>query len=748
VRVRVKITGAVQGVGFRPFVYRLANEWNLSGWVINSSQGVRIEAQGAEADVEAFLRRLQEHPPPHAVVAGFEVAGIPEQDGSGFRVLASDPEGEPAAFLLPDLASCRECLAEVRDPANRRYRYPFTTCTNCGPRYSIVEGIPYDRPLTSMRRFVMCPACEREYRDPADRRFHAQTNACPACGPRLELWDPAGQVLGQEEAALRAAAEAVRHGRILALKGLGGFHLICDARNAAAVRLLRERKRRPAKPFAIMAPDLEAVRKLCVVNSGAASLLESPQAPIVLLERAPGCGLPEELAPGNPMLGIMLPYTPLHALLMDELGFPIVATSGNLSDDPICFDEHEALQRLHGVADLFLVHDRPILRPVDDSVVRFIDGRPVLLRRARGYAPLPFDAGRKLPELFATGAHMKNTVAFSRGRLIFVSQHIGDLETAAGAASHERAARDFLRVYDVQPVCVAHDLHPDYGSTRSAPQWGRRLVAIQHHKAHVLACMAEHQLSGPVLGVAWDGAGYGEDGTVWGGEFFVFDGRRFERVGRFRPFRLPGGEQAVREPRRALLGVLAAAGRADEAEPLFTKAEWKVLRVALDRGLNAPWTTSAGRLFDAAAALLGLCTKTSFEGEAAMALEFAARREIEAGPVPLPFDNGIVDWAPLFSQLAEPGLPLRHKAWLFHAALAGAVTGVAQTLGLRAVVLSGGCFQNALLTRLAAQSLRESGFEPYTHRMLPPNDGAVAAGQICGAALEVESCVWQSLDES
>jgi len=750
VRVQVRITGAVQGVGFRPYVFRLAREWRLSGWVVNSAQGVRIEAQGAAPDVEGFLSQLRDHPPPHAVVAGFEATAIPEQTEEGFEVRPSDPGGEPAAFLLPDLASCPECLREIRDPANRRFRYPFTTCTHCGPRYSIVEGIPYDRPLTSMRHFPMCPACEREYRDPSDRRFHAQTNACPDCGPHLAIWDSAGRVLAERAEALAFAAACVRRGEILAMKGLGGFHLICDARNPGAIRLLRERKRRPTKPFAIMAPDFERARKLCVIDRAAADLLASPQAPIVLLPRASACDLPADLAPGNPYLGLMLPYTPLHALLLDELGFPIVATSGNLSDDPICFDEREALERLRAIAGVFLVHNRPILRPVDDSVARFMNGRAVLLRRARGYAPLPLDAGRELPELFATGAHMKNTVAFSRGRLIFVSQHIGDLETLAGAASHERAARDFLRVYGVQPLRVAHDLHPDYGSTRSARQWGVPLAAVQHHKAHVLASMAEHRLEPPVLGVSWDGAGYGEDGKVWGGEFFLFDGRQFEHIGRFRPFRLPGGEQAVKEPRRSLLGVLAVMGRAGDARSLFTELEWRVVTAALGRGLNAPWTTSAGRLFDAAAALVGLHAKTSFEGEAAMGLEFAAARArpSAADPPRLPFDNGIVDWEPLFTHLAASPDSVSEKAWRFHAAMANVILDVARACRVPKVTLAGGCFQNALLTELAVERLRQAGFQPYTSRALPPNDGAISVGQICGAALEVESCVWQSRVES
>ncbi|MBI5281209.1 MAG: carbamoyltransferase HypF [Candidatus Solibacter usitatus] len=720
-RLRIRITGAVQGVGFRPHVYRLARARGLAGYVLNSIQGVCIEVEGPTASVEAFQEELRAGPPANAVVSGFSSEAIAEQGGGEFAVRHSDSSGEPAAYLLPDLAICTACLKDIGDPRNRRYRYPFTTCTHCGPRYSIVRGLPYDRPQTSMDRFPMCPACLAEYTDPADRRFHAQTNCCADCGPRLTLCAPAGQTLAAGHEALLQTSQAVRDGRIVALKGIGGFHLICDARNAAVITELRRRKRRPTKPFAVMAPSWPA-------SEEALQLLRSPQAPIVLVEH--DNELPDEIAPGNPFLGLMLPYSPLHTLLLDELGFAIVATSGNLSDEPICIDNGEALHRLGAVADLFLMHDRPILRPVDDSIVRFIGGQPVLLRRARGYAPLPLPSPVDLPELLATGAHMKNTVAFSRGRLVFVSQHLGDLSTLPAVESHRRALSDMRETYQLRPTGVACDLHPDYGSTRSAESLGLPVTRVQHHEAHVLAGVLEHHIEAPLLGVSWDGSGYGTDATVWGGEFLLFDGARCRRIAHLRPFSLPGGEQAVREPRRALLGLLHEIGREELARHLFQAAEWQVLESMLARRLNCPATTSAGRLFDAAAALLGLCPVSSFEGEAAMRLEFAARRSNTSETV----ECG-TDWQPLIEHLASAKGSIEDRAAVFHHALVGMIVGVARKAAIQKVLLTGGCFQNALLTEQCSAALGGAGFKVYTHQALPPNDGAVAAGQILAAAL-------------
>lgn len=718
-RICIRIRGAVQGVGFRPHVFRLARRARLAGFVLNSPQGVLIEAEGPEAAVLGFARELQDRPPALAVVESFETSRIEELGETDFVVAASSAAGAPAAYLLPDLAMCGACRQDLFTAGNRRFRYPFTTCAHCGPRYSIVESLPYDRANTAMRRFPMCPRCQAEYSDPADRRFHAETICCPDCGPQLELWAGDGALLAQREEALGGAAAAIRDGRIVAVKGLGGFHLACDATSSGAVRELRKRKKRPSKPFAVMLEEHDE------------PLLHTSASPIVLVEKKPG--LAEEVAPDNPLLGVMIPYSPLHALLMAEVGRPIVATSGNLSDEPICTGEQEALRRLRGIADLFLVHDRPILRPVDDSIVRRIGGEPVILRRARGYAPLPLQAARPLPEMMATGGQMKNTVAFSRGGLVFVSQHLGDLSTAEALAGHRRCAGDFQRIYGVRPARALCDAHPDYGSTKTAADLGVPLTPVQHHVAHAFSAVLEHGLAPPVLAAAWDGTGYGPGGAVWGGEFLLWEGDTVRRVAHLRPFRLPGGEQAIREPRRALLGVLAECGQEELARPLFAEQEWRVLLRMLERGVNAPLTTSAGRLFDAAAALLGLCVKATFEGEAAMRVEFAARGAA-AGPPP---ETGL-DWAPVFDILARPGLSVAGRAWLFHQWLAAAIAGAARLAGARDVALTGGCFQNALLAETAATRLQQAGHRVFLHRRLPPNDGGLAAGQILAAAMEVK----------
>jgi hydrogenase maturation protein HypF len=719
VRIRARITGAVQGVGFRPHVYRMAQKHGVAGFVLNSTAGVVIEAEAEDGRVGAFLDDLRQNPPPLARIAHFSTEPLPDSGDRGFRVEASDTGGEPEAFLPPDLAMCADCRREIFDPHDRRYRYPFTTCTNCGPRYSIVDSLPYDRPRTTMRDFPMCPACEAEYRDPLNRRFHAQTNCCPECGPHLELWARDGRVLERRDDALRRAAQAVREGLILALKGIGGFHLVCDARNRNALGELRRRKRRPTKPFAVMLPE------------HGHPWLNTPASPIVLIENT--LGLPEEIAPDNPLAGVMIPYSPMHALLMDELGFPVVATSGNVTDDPICIDNHEALERLGGIADLFLVHNRRILRPVDDSIVREIEGAPAVLRRARGYAPLPLDAPGELPEMFATGGHMKNTVAFSRGRRVFLSQHLGDLSTPAAVENHRRMTADFRRIYNVSPRAAACDLHPDYASTQTARELGVPVQTVQHHVAHLFSAVLEHRLDPPVFAASWDGTGAGADGTVWGGEFLLWEDGVVRRTGHLRGFRLPGGEQAVREPRRALLGIAWEMQRPELARPLFDDNEWRVLVRMLERGFHCPWTTSAGRLFDAAAALLGLCTVSTFEGEAAMRVEFAARGAPRTAQ-PVPMDE---DWAPLFERLAGEELPTAERAALLHESLAVSIVRAARRAGAEQVVLTGGCFQNARLAEAAARRLREEGFRPLLHREAPPNDGGLAAGQLLAAAWEV-----------
>lgn len=744
-------------MGFRPFVYRLARELGLKGYVNNSAQGVTIEVEGPPAKLKEFCARLQAERPPRAIVQRVELEELEPKGYAAFEIRRSEAAGEKTALVLPDIATCPDCLREIFDPHDRRYRYPFTNCTNCGPRFTIVEKLPYDRPNTTMRLFEMCPACREEYENPLDRRFHAQPNACPECGPHLELWDPGGRVLARHDEALRLTAEAVKAGQIAAVKGLGGFHLVADARDAKAVEELRRRKRRLEKPFALMYPSLDLLKAHCHVSEQEERLLTSPEAPIVLLPRSPRGErkVAEAVAPENPYLGAMLPYTPLHHLLMRELGFPVVATSGNLSDEPICTDEREALRRLRGIADLFLVHNRPIARHCDDSVVRVIDGRVVLLRRARGYAPLPITLPPSWPgeerTMLAVGGHLKNVVALAVGREVFVSQHIGDLDAPESRRAFRKVIRDFQALYERKPETIVCDAHPDYASTQHARTLGRPVVEIQHHLAHVWACVAEHAVKLPVLGVAWDGTGYGLDGTIWGGEFFVLTAEGCERVGRFRPFRLPGGEQAVKEPRRAALGLLYElfAERAFEMNDLapvraLSPRELSVLQTMLERGVNAPITSSVGRLFDAVASLLGLYQRTSFEGQAAMALEFLAEGALAEEGAEGAYECAIldtdgrfvVDWGPLVRGVLddlEADVSPAVIARRFHYGLAEAVVALAKRMGLERVVLSGGCFQNKLLTERTLQRLRAEGLSACSHERVPPNDGGIALGQIAAA---------------
>ncbi len=753
-RAKITVRGAVQGVGFRPFVYRLALEFALRGWVLNSSQGVFIEVEGPGEAVRQFLAALEKSRPPRAIIQSLEYSFLDPAGYEGFEIRTSEEGGKKCALIMPDVATCADCIRELLDPGDRRYRYPFINCTNCGPRFSILEALPYDRPNTTMKRFAMCPECEREYEDPLDRRFHAEPIACPRCGPRIELWDAAGTALGHP---LHKSAHVLREGKILALKGLGGFQLLVDARNQEAVARLRERKRRERKPLGVLYPTLEAVRAVCEVSEQEERLLVSPERPIVLLRRRPGGDVAPAVAPENPNLGVMLPCTPLHHLLMVELGFPLVATSGNLSDEPICTEEHEALERLAGIADFFLVHDRPIARHVDDSVTRVMSGREMVLRRARGYAPLPLRGKETSPCVLAVGAHLKNSVALSVGRDVFISQHIGDLETSQAYAAFRKVAADFQRLYEAKPEVIACDLHPDYLSTKYAAQLSAPLHPVQHHWAHVLSCMAENELEPPVLGVSWDGTGYGADGTIWGGEFLVAREDGFERAAHFRQFRLAGGGAAIRQPRRAALGLLfemwgEKAFRRRDLAPVrsFSDTELALLEQMLEKKVNSPVTSSAGRLFDAVASLLDLDHEVSFEGEAAMKLEFAVREGTEGS---YPFKMGeVIDWQPMVEEMLgeSPGV----AAAKFHNTLAEIVAAAARFCGEEKVVLTGGCFQNRYLTERCILRLRDSGFRPYWHQRVPPNDGGIALGQVLSAARydrvsqQSPLCAWQSPENS
>jgi len=750
-RARIILEGAVQGVGMRPFIYGLANRYGLKGWVKNFNQGVLIEAEGPETSLERFMERLYEELPPLARVYKTQLDILPLVGYKSFEIKDSVADKPPTALMLPDMATCEDCVKELFNPSDRRYLYPFINCTNCGPRFTIMKDLPYDRPNTTMESFEMCEDCKREYHDPQDRRFHAQPIACPVCGPQIELWDREGKTLAQGFAAIAVAADLLIQEKILALKGLGGFHLISDALKEGVVRELRRRKQRGDKPFALMFGDLEMIREYCLVSSLEERVLTSRERPIVLLRKRPTAHLAPSVAPDSPYLGVMLPYTPLHILLMRTFRFPIVATSGNLKDEPILLDEGEALERLGGVADYFLVHNRPIRRQADDSIVRVMSGRPVLIRRARGYALLPIRVNKQLPQVLAVGAQLKNTVAFSLDDQIFISQHIGDLETYRAYRLFTETISDVLKIYRLKPLAIACDLHPDYISTKYALDQGYPLIPIQHHQAHIASCMVENDLEEEVLGIAWDGAGWGLDGSIWGGEFFVGDYQQgFQRVATLRPFGLPGAVMAMREPRRVALSVLWTVLE----DELWNKT-WLLKRLGLSpgqlRGLMqilpngrfSPPSTSVGRLFDAVSSLLGLVQVNDFEGQAAMYLESLLKEREGGGHYGFKIEGSsplLIDWVPLFRELIldlEKGLSPSQVAVKFHNTLVQIILEVARIVKREKIVLSGGVFQNSYLTEETCRILQKAHFRVFLHQKVPPNDGGISLGQVIMAAHQV-----------
>ncbi len=747
---RIHITGIVQGVGFRPFVYNLATRLGLSGWVLNSSSGVEIEAMGPEAVLDEFVARLRMDAPPlarieHITVAPGDAHPAPGDGRPVFRILHS--EARPGEFvpIPPDVAICDDCLRELFDPRDRRYRYPFINCTNCGPRFTIIRDIPYDRPNTTMAPFGMCPDCQAEYDDPTNRRFHAQPNACPVCGPRLEFRAAPDDPPLYGEEALQAARAALMAGRIVAVKGLGGFHLACDATADEPVARLRERKGRVDKPFAIMSFDLETVERYCEVNDAERALLTSRQRPILLLRRRTDASISPLVAPGNRYLGVMLPYTPLHYLLLEPAeGFPIalVMTSGNYSEEPIVTDNAEALRRLAALADAFLLHDREIHARCDDSVIRIFGGAELPIRRSRGYAPYPLHLPFPVRPVLAVGAELKNTFCLARERYAFLSQHIGDMENYEALRFFEDMVEQLKRTFRVEPEVIAHDLHPAYLSTRYARGLADRLptVPVQHHHAHIAACMAENGLAGdrPVIGVAFDGTGYGTDGAIWGGEFLIADYVSFQRAAHLRYIPLPGGDAAIRRPYRVALAHLWTAGIPwDEALPpvaAATRAERAVLERQLARGLNTVPTSSMGRLFDAVAALAGVRQEINYEAQAAIELEMQVADGVEEA---YPFGVGEeIDPAPVIRAVVEDvrdGVPVGVIAARFHNGVAAMVREVCRRLraqtGLNEVALSGGVFQNVALQGKVVALLEADGFTIYTHRLVPPNDAGISLGQ-------------------
>jgi hydrogenase maturation protein HypF len=718
-------------------VYRLAETMRLTGWVRNTEAGLEIEIEGDAEQLTEFLVRLRETTPTAAVVTALETFRVAPSGSAGFEILPSaegaSVEGPKLAAILPDVATCPECLSEILDPDNRRFGYAFTNCTQCGPRYTIVKDIPYDRPNTTMESFLQCASCRREYGSVRDRRFHAQPNACATCGPRLWL-SPAES--GSANLFSEVAA-ALEQGKIVALKGIGGFQLLVDARNSSAVARLRERKQRDYKPFAMLMPSVECVRGYCEVNAEEESLLLSAAAPIVLLQPKEATDLAHEVADHSSRIGVMLPYSPLHHLLMVHHPFPLVATSGNVAGEPIAIENDEALALLKDVADLFVLHDRPIARACDDSVVRLAD-RPQILRRARGYAPLSVMVPHDLRPVLAVGGHLKSTVAIGFGRQVWLSQHIGDLDSPEVREAFERTIEDLCRLYRFTPEVIVSDLHPDYASTRwaqlQADIAGVPLVQVQHHQAHVASCAADNGLAVPYLGIAWDGAGLGSDGTIWGGEFFVADQKGFERVASLRPFALPGGEAAMRDCSRPAAGLLWKALGANEARERINHPLWAMLK----HEINAPQSSSVGRLFDAVAYLAGAAQRNLFEGHAAMCLESAiAEIRTDKAYVIAPV-NGTGDWSELVvgvqSDRAD-GVALGVISAKFHNALANWIVAVARTTTLRSVVLSGGVFQNAYLARRARRLLEADGFDVFTHRQVPANDGGLALGQAVVAGM-------------
>jgi hydrogenase maturation protein HypF len=736
VRKVIQVRGTVQGVGFRPFVYNLARSLHLTGFVLNSGSGVTVEVEGSARDVDDFAHRLRSEAPPLASIDEVATVDAPVNGDRTFEIRVSAGTAAPFALVPPDIATCDQCVADFTDPANRRYEYPFTNCTNCGPRYTIIEDIPYDRPFTTMSDFDMCAECDREYHDPSNRRFHAQPNACPVCGPHLELWDRE-RMLADRGQALAEVRRLLGEGAIVAIKGLGGFHIACDALNAAAVRRLRERKRRSDKPFAVMVRDLETVRRCCVLDETEGGALRGPLRPIVILRRRPNCPVPDSVAPGNNTLGIMLPYTPLHHLLFkgERIYSLLVMTSGNLSEEPIASRNEEVASRLHPLCDYFLVHSRRIQTRVDDSVVRFFRGGEIPIRRSRGYAPQPVDLDTSLRQIVAVGGELKSTFCLTKDHYAILSQHIGDMENYETLEFFRETLGHMKRFFRIEPEAVAHDLHPGYLSTRFAAGLDIRCIGVQHHHAHVAACAAEHGIREKVIGVALDGTGYGTDGQIWGAEFLVADWSAFERRAHFRYVPMVGGDAAVRQPWRMALSYLVDAFGGPLPEVPGLAPVPPLVEQALRKGINTIQTSSCGRLFDAVAALTGIRKEANYEGQAAMELEAAAAGDAGESYT-FDFEDGLVDWREAIRDIVrdlQAGVSPGEMSARFHNSVAASVVEVCRRIhdsdGLRRVCLTGGSFQNWRLLERSVTGLERAGFDVYWHRRVPPNDGGVALGQ-------------------
>jgi len=745
------VWGVVQGVGFRPFVYRLAQEHHLKGWVRNTSGNVEIEVEGNEETLENFLSDLEAKAPPMARIERVEATFYPLKGYTEFQIWESLSREGQYQLVSPDIATCEDCEREIFCPTDRRFGYPFTNCTNCGPRFTIIEDIPYDRPKTTMHKFQMCPQCQREYHDPLDRRFHAQPNACPQCGPSLELVDGNGNPVECRDA-IKSASQLLKAGKVLAVKGLGGFHLACDATNEEAINVLRARKGRPGKPLAVMVSTLEEIEKHCLVSPEERKLLGSPQCPIVLLRwKHSSSNISPAVAPKLNYLGVMLPYTPLHHLLLRETALPLVMTSGNLSEEPIAKDNDEALRRLKGIADYFLLHNRDIFNRYDDSVY-MVEGKPQAIRRARGYAPYPIFLPFGSKQVLACGGELNNTFCFTKDEHAFLSQHIGDMENEETLEHFENTIELYKKLFRIEPEIMAYDMHPEYLSTKYAldagSEQGLSLIPVQHHHAHIVSCLVENKVEGPVIGVALDGTGYGTDGTIWGGEFLLTDWRCFQRVGHLEYVPLPGGEAAIKKPYRMALGYLYSLLGEDfslESLPIskVNSDELNIIRQQIKRGINSPLTSSAGRFFDAVSALVGVRGEIDYEAQAAIELEMLApdkldEFESESYPFSIVEHQGmrVVRLGELFSAIVQEvknQIPAPIISLKFHNTMAEIITEmcklIAEDTGINQVALSGGVFQNRLLLKLATAALQKEGFSVLTHHLVPCNDGGISLGQ-------------------
>lgn len=746
-RYKIYLNGIIQGVGMRPFVFNLAKNLNLKGFVQNTPEGLNIEVEGEEENLKTFIEKLKIEKPSISYIFRFEVWEVEPKGFKDFEIIESEEKGKVETYILPDLATCQFCLEDIFDKGNRRYRYPFTNCTLCGPRFSIIKKLPYDRKNTTMSEFEMCLECKREYEDPSDRRFHAQPNACPLCGPKVFFCSKEGKILSEGEDALKEAEDFIRKGKIVGVKGLGGFHIVCNAKNDKAVALLRERKGRQEKPFALMYPSIEEIEKDCFLSEKEKEILQSPQAPIVLLKNKDIFSVSPLVAPRNQYLGVMLPYTPLHHILLEDLKFPIVATSGNLSEEPIIKDEKIAFEKLKYLCDGFLIHNRKIERHVDDSIVRIMGGKEVVLRRARGYVPFPFITD-KINNSVGFGGFLKANISFQKGKNIFVSQHIGDLETEGSFEVYKKIYEDFTDLFKIKPQKGSHDLHPDFPSTRFALSQKLKMLPLQHHIAHLFSCMEDNGIKPPLFATIWDGTGLGDDKKIWGGEFFTFDENfKIKRIAHFYPFPLIGGEQAIREPRRiafALLYKVLGDGifKYLDLPPVksFKENEIKILINMLKKNINCPQTTSAGRLFDGISSILGIRHKITYEGQAAMELEFSIREK--KGEKPYDFslkkdENGgerfVINWEEMVLKIVEEFLEKRQVgiiAYKFHITMAEIIKEIAKISKKEKVILSGGCFQNKFLLEKTKELLEEEGFKVYFNQRIPPNDGGISFGQV------------------